>query len=63
MPFKRKIFLKILDVFLMFFIYLWLHWVFTASRAFSSCSEQGLLFAVMLGLLIVGASSVAEHRL
>ena len=27
-----------------FFIYLWLHWVFVA-RAFSSCSERGLLVA------------------
>ena len=31
--------------------------------AFSSCSERGLLFAVVLGLLIAVASLVAEHRL
>ena len=32
-------------------------------RAFSSCSERGLLFVVVRGLLIVGVSLVAEHRL
>ena len=32
-------------------------------RAFSSCGEQGLLFVVVCGLLIVMASLVAEHRL
>ena len=32
-------------------------------RAFSSCGEQGLLFIAVHGLLIVGASLVAEHRL
>ena len=32
-------------------------------RAFSSCSEQGLLFVVVRGLLIVVASLVAEHGL
>ena len=31
--------------------------------AFSSCSEQGLLFVVVRGLLIVVASLVVEHRL
>ena len=31
--------------------------------AFSSCGEQGLLFVVVRGLLIVVASLVAEHRL
>ena len=33
------------------------------ARAFSSCSEWGLLFVTVLGLLIVVASHVAEHRL
>ena len=33
------------------------------SRAFSSCDEQGLLFVVVRGLLIVVASLVAEHGL
>ena len=32
-------------------------------RAFSSCSERGLLFVVVSGLLIVVASPVAEHQL
>ena len=32
-------------------------------QAFSSCSEQGLLFVVVRGLLIVVASLVAEHGL
>ena len=32
-------------------------------QAFSSCSEQGLLFVVVRGLLIAVASLVAEHRL
>ena len=31
--------------------------------AFSSCDERGLLFFVVLGLLIVVASLVAEHGL
>ena len=33
------------------------------ARAFSSCSEQGLLFVAVHGLLIVVASLVAEHQL
>ena len=32
-------------------------------QAFSSCSEQGLLFIAVCGLLIVVASLVVEHRL
>ena len=35
------------------------HW---CVQAFSSCSEQGLLFIAVLGLLIAVASLVAEHR-
>ena len=31
--------------------------------AFSSCSERGLLFIVVHGLLIAVSSLVAEHRL
>ena len=31
--------------------------------AFSSCSEQGLLFVMVRGLLIAVASLVAEHGL
>ena len=33
------------------------------ARSFSSCSERGLLFVAVLGLLIVVASLVAEHGL
>ena len=32
-------------------------------QAFSSCSERGLLFVAVPGLLIAVASLVAEHRL
>ena len=40
-----------------FKIYFWLVW------ALSSCSEQGLLFVAVHGLLITVASLVVEHRL
>ena len=33
------------------------------TRAFSSCSERGLLFIAMRGLLIVVPSLVVEHGL
>ena len=54
--------------FILFFIlfnslYFWLCWVFIAARAFSSCGEWGLLFAVVRGLLIAVASLVVEHGL
>ena len=42
------------------FIYFWLCWVFVA---FSSCSEQGLLFVAVHELLIAVASLVPEHGL
>ena len=45
------------------FIYFWLHWVFVVPQAFSSCSERGLLFVAVRGLLIVVASLVVEHGL
>ena len=44
-------------------IFFWLHWVFIAVQAFSSCGERGLLFVVVRGLLIVVASLVAERGL
>ena len=37
--------------------------VHCCARAFSSCGEQGLLFDVVHGLLIVVASLVAEDGL
>ena len=45
------------------FIYLWLCWVFTAQQTFSSCSQQGLFFIEVHGLLIAAASLVAQCRL
>ena len=41
----------------------WLHWVFVASLAFSSCGERGLLPVVVGRLLAVVSSLVAEHAL
>ena len=49
----------------MYFIYLFLAvlGLRCCVWAFSSCSERGLLFFVVRGLLIVVASLVAEHGL
>ena len=47
-----------------FFFFFLLHLVFVAfAQAFSSCSEWGLLFVVVRGVLIVVASLAVEHRL
>ena len=46
-----------------YLFYFWLCCVFVAAQAFSSCSEQGLLFVEMHGFLIAVASLVAEHGL
>ena len=51
-----------------FLIFLFIHFLAVlglrcCARAFSSCSEQGLLFLVVRGLLIAVASLVAEHGL
>ena len=40
----------------------WLHWVFAAAAAFSSC-RVGATLVVACRLLIVVASLAAEHRL
>ena len=51
------------------FIYLFIHLFLVAlglrscERAFSSCSERGLLFVAVCGLLIAVASLVVEHGL
>ena len=47
------------------FIYLYLAalGLCCCARAFSSCSERGLLFVAVRGLLIAVASLVAEHGL
>ena len=58
---------EMLLVFDFFFSYLFLFLavlcLHCCVRVFSSCSEQGLLFVVVRGLLIAVASLVAEHRL
>ena len=41
---------------ILLFIYLWLHWVFVAARAFFCCGERGLLSAMMHGLPVAVAS-------
>ena len=58
--------------FFFFFTFLKIHFIYLflaalglhcCSRAFSSCSKQGLLFLAARGLLISVASLVEEHRL
>ena len=52
-----------------FFKYLFIYLFWAAlglrccARAFSGCSEQGLLFVAVCGLLIAVASLAAEHGL
>ena len=57
----------LLDNFYLFLINLFLFLAALGLRccaqAFSSCSEQGLLFVVVHGLLIAVASLIAEHGL
>ena len=57
-------------MFFFFFNVIYLIYLFLAAlglrccaRAFSSCSERGLLFVVVRGLPTVVASLVAEHGL
>ena len=45
------------------FTYFWLHWVFAAVQAFSSCGTWRLLFTVVLGLFMVVASLIVECKL
>ena len=47
----------------LFFFFLAVLCLRCCTRAFSSCSEQGLLFVAVRGLLIAVASLVAEHGL
>ena len=59
---------KVLFPYIFFFSFLfflfWLRWVFVAAcRLFSSCSERGLLFVALCGLLIAVASLVLERGL
>ena len=41
-------------------IYFWLHWVFVAVRAFSSCGERGYSLLAVCELLIAVASSLGQ---
>ena len=50
-------------LFIYLFIYLAVLGLHCCARAFSSCSEQGLLFVAACRLLIAVASLVAEHGL
>ena len=51
-------------LFIYLFIYFWLRWVFVAACGLSLVAvSRGLLFVAVRGLLIVGASLVAEHGL
>ena len=59
-----------ISFFLFFYKFIYLYFLFLAAlglrccaQAFSSCSEQELLFVALHGLLIAVASLVAEHRL
>ena len=60
----QKHFFFVINLFL-FFIYLFLGMLGLRcyARAFSSCSERGLLFIAVRGLLIAVASLVEEHGL
>ena len=49
-------------IYVILFIYFWLHWVFVALHGlFSSCSERGLLFDEVHWLL-TEVVSLVEHR-
>ena len=45
------------------FFFFWLCWIFIAAQAFSSCSQRGLLFVVVLRLVTAVASLVPRHGL
>ena len=50
-------------LFLMYLLFLAVLGLCCCTWAFSSCSDQGLLFVAVRGLLIAMASLVAEHGL
>ena len=52
-----------LEIYLFIYLFLVVLRLCCCKRAFSSCSEQGLLFAEVCGLLIAMASLVVEHGL
>ena len=47
----------------LFLFYFWLHWVFAAAQAFSSCGEWGESLVVVHELLTAVVSLVAERQL
>ena len=57
---KKKKSISLLKFYVFILAALGLH---CCTRAFSSCGHQELVFAAVLGLPIVVASLVAEHRL
>ena len=56
----QEVFLILFLLLLLFLAALGLH---CCARAFSSCGDQGLLFVVVRGLLLVMASLVVEQGL
>ena len=68
---KITLYISIFNFFIFIFVkYIYLFYLFLAALglhcyawAFSSCSEWGLLFIAVRGLLIAVASLVAEHGL
>ena len=56
-------FFFLINLFIYLFLFLPALGLRCRARAFSSCSEQGLLFIAVRGLLIAVASLVAEHGL
>ena len=50
-------------LFFLTFIFIYLFWLRCHARTFSGCSEWGLLFVAVRGLLIAVASLVVEHGL
>ena len=63
--FNTRKFINVISFFYIYFIYLFLAalGLCCCARAFSGCSERGLLFFAVHGPLVVVASLVAEHWL
>lgn len=51
------------DYFLIYYLLFWLSWAFTAAPRLSSCSKQGLLFAVASHVGSFSVFLVVEHKL
>ena len=61
--FFGKYYLDYFFIFILYILFLAALGLCTCVWAFSSCSEQGLLFVVVCRLLVVVDSLVAEHGL